>query len=129
MSIPYIGPYYFLAMDGELIAPNALILEEITRPGVAGAAWRIVGQRGRPFRVHTIVDVSTILAAYNLLYNYRGLIGTLNTLIDPLGNTYADCMVLECNTQQPAAFQGGIGGTSGSSSGYLVAADWLLQLT
>ena len=128
MPTPQLGSFYFLTMDGEIITPR-YVIEEITRECVVGSAFRIIGQRGRPFRVQTVIDVADTLSVYNLAYGYSNLIGSLQTLVDCLGNTFPNCMVLEANVRQARAYFGAIGGDTGGGSGYLVPCDWVLQLT
>lgn len=125
--MPSIAGLSMISMQGELSPQRTLDLQEITRPGVDGVAYRAVGLRGRPFRVKTVADCDTPNEAFALVQSYLSLQAQSVTMIDSAGITWADILVLQVMPQQPKRVQGKVGGLSYSSTGWVVSCDWTLQ--
>lgn len=121
--MPSIGAYDFLSLRGDLVPGNAVQVEEITRPGVGGIAYRHTGARGEPFRMVSLVDTATAAAAATLLRNYKALQGYLTTLADDTGQIWTNVMVLRVTPDQPRQV------LAASGIVYLVRCEWALQMT
>lgn len=124
-----IGGYSFITLEGGLNPGSGEQLEEITRPGVDGVAYRRIGRRGVPFRMQSLADVANAANAHSLILNYKALQGGLVTLVDETGQSWFNVMVLRVQCSQPKYVTGMSGGLTGGQTGYLVSADWLLQMT
>lgn len=126
-----LGSFTFDTLESEIVPPNGLVLEDITRPGVEGAAFRVIGQRGRPFRARTRVTVAyDSTTVYNLLVAYRDAIGNTFQLVDPVGITWDNCLVLECMIANPVRVTKILKGAGVTQdNGYMIQVDWLWQLT
>jgi len=128
MASGAISGYSFVTFTGELVPSGGITLEEITRPGVVGVAYRQVGKRGDPFTVQTLVDVASAASAQTLIRGYKALQGTVVPVIDGIGNAWPYVLVMGVRPNQPkyaAAMQGGL---SGSWTGYLIECTWTLQI-
>ena len=129
MTTPYLGTFYFDTMDGDVVPPTGSVVEDITRPGSTGHAFRIIGSsRSHPFMLRTTVLIAlNNVTLANLLNNYRAAIGTSVNLITPQNITWADCVILEC-VPVSRRIKNAIGPNGTQADGYLVAANWTLQI-
>ena len=94
MSNPSIGSYDFITLKyGN--APLGENVEEITRPGVDGIAYRKTGKRAVPFYMTGITTETSKGAVKTLVENYKKLQGTLVTVVDDIGNSWTNVMVLQ----------------------------------
>lgn len=66
----------FISLEGDL-DPDGLMVEEITRPGVAGVAFRELAKRGSPSRLVGTVAVASSTVADLLMTTYKSFQGTL----------------------------------------------------
>ena len=128
MTTPTLGLFTFDIFNGHP-QPPADILEEITRPGVAGVTYRIIGYKGEIFQARSIVAVNNLTTATNLNIEYKAAVGTIKTLIDSQNITWNDLLVLECHIEKPTKFNSAIGNINNLTSGYHVQATWTLQMT
>ena len=125
--MPSIGGYSMLTIRGEFQSLGQTV-EPITRPNIDGEALRIVGQRGQPFVMRSLVDVDDAAAAETEAGIYKGLQGTLVTIVDDHGQTHTNVAVLAVRVMRKRAVKTAAGGLS-TSQGYLVTAIWVLQET
>ena len=123
--MPSIGGNSVLTLRGEF-QTLAQTLEPITRPNIDGVAYRVVGQRGGPFRMLSIVDVDDDAAAEALADTYKALIGTLVTVLDDHGQTHTNIVVLDSRILRKQPVKQAGGGLS-TSQGYLVTTVWTLE--
>jgi hypothetical protein len=123
MAFDAIGSESFLTMEGAMPQPQALEVEELTRPGVRGRAFRQVEYRGEPWPVHTEADVTSAAAASTLISTYKAMQGTIVTVIYR-DRTYSNYLVLDVTAGDVRVMALAVGGLSGG--GYLVSADWTL---
>jgi len=77
---PQIGSQYFVELLGDL-EPQGKTLEEITRAGVDGVAFRELGDRGQKSQLLGAAIVETSAAAKTLLSTYKGMIGSTVSII------------------------------------------------
>ena len=109
--------YGFIAMRGmpQLGGQN---IEEISRPGVDGAAYRLNGMRAEPFEVVGVVDVNDVSAAAVLMSNLHSLQGRIVSYYDGFGD-YFEVMVLRVSRLAQRRLIAAAGGRSVARQLYL----------
>lgn len=114
-----IGIYSFITLEGELDPPQPR-LQDITRPGVDGTAYKLMGTRSNPTQLLSYTTAANAAAAGALLTAYAGLTGSLVTIVHH-GVTYPNMLVISV---QPVfrAFA-----HFGGSSGWIVRAAFTVQ--
>lgn len=122
-----IGGYNVLVVQGPY-QPRGMATERIERPGVDGTAFREKGIRGTPFQITTMVDCDDAPDLAALLLNYAALQGTLVTVVDDLGTSWTNVMVLGVQPVSARAIGTSAGGLS-TSAGTLATVRWTLQAT
>jgi len=119
-----VGSESMVTLDG--VASGATeILENISRPGVDGTAYRKAGAKAREFSMRSVVDVADFAAAEVKLTAYRALVGTYVTVTDSRGVAHDDVLVLSMQPlqiRQTAVLVGGI-----NAGTVLVDAAWRLR--
>ena len=73
-----IGPFRFISLDGELDHTGESIAID-SRPGVYGMEFTLLGEKGQPFSMMSIVDVDDLTQASIQMISYKELI-ELNTV-------------------------------------------------
>lgn len=126
MATPSIDTYEFLSMIGPALGPAAETVEDISRAGLDGHAYRKVGKRSEPVQLMTIKDVLNAAAAKTLIENYLACQGTLADVTDAHGNETTDVCVLRVGDFRVSEFKTGVGMTSDTNT-LLVRALWTLQ--
>lgn len=86
MALNSLGPFNFVSFHQpeDRGAPPPLPaqqLEPIQRPGVNGTGFILQGIKGEPFDMRSAVDMYTVAAAANLLYQYQSYVGTRQILV------------------------------------------------
>lgn len=125
MPIVYdqIGAEVFLTLEGSMPQPQATELEEITRPGVRGRAFRQQEQRGAIWRVRTVVDLLGSAAAVSKVSDYKAMVGTVVT-VKYRGENFATYMVIDVMADDIRVVTTPVGGVTGGT--HLVEASWVL---
>ena len=123
--MPSIGGYTVLFVDGEMHVPGVKV-KDVTRTGQYGTTYLETGYGGAPFEIRTTVDVQTAGAVSTLKASYASLKGLLVTVVDDLGNTYQNYMVLDVQVVSARRVTTMVGGINASPQ-YLVMASWTLQ--
>lgn len=121
-----IGSLNFAIMQG-VLQPTGETVEDITRPGIHGHAFRLHGKRNPPSMVRTFADAADAAAAELLMASYRAAIGTVVTVSDSRESSIENVIVLDCRIVS-ARYSPIVVGGSGNS-GIVVIADWTLQRT
>ena len=122
--------YTFIRLQGSDPEQKGDKLEEITRPGLDGHAFRAIGKRMKPLMLRGTVDVdksSTTVEAR--MATYKGLEGTLLTFTSEAGDAYESLMLLQVthiNTMQLDTMVGGVGGANADT---VLVVEFLLQPT
>jgi len=129
MASPSIGGNNMLDLTGAVVPATGQTVEDITRAGVDGTAYRQIGKRGPPFTMTSLVDVQTTAAAATLDGTYKALQGTLVTVVDCVGNSWSNVAVLDVSPIRIQAVTCATAGKSGANPGCLVSATWTLQCT
>ena len=113
-----IGDYQFITLRGAL-TPGGESLQEITRPGVDGHAWRKAGKRGAVHQLMPIVDVTSAANVATLVTNILALQGADPvTIYDDQGNYLANAKVLLAEHVRTRTVVGASGGVNDGN--YLV---------
>jgi hypothetical protein len=121
------GAFTFITLKGE-IQSVAQTVDDITRPGVDGHAYRQRGKRGRIFEMIGLRDYLTHGAAAAEYVNLMALQGTLVGVTDDRGATAAAVMVLEVERLALEPMIRTVGGLVANST-YLMMTRFLLQST
>jgi hypothetical protein len=126
-----IGDFRFLALLGP-VAPPAMRVEPVARPGIDGAAYWMLGRLGEPFILRSQVDAGDLISAQSLFEQYVLLKGEgPQTLIkDDLDFTAAaspwKVKILEVRLVACRRIAASVGGLNPPSLAMLEA-DWQLQ--
>ncbi len=120
-STQTIGSYSFVSMAGQVGAFSSAI-QDLSRPGVDGHAFRDIGKRGDRFMIQTISTVSSIADAISLVDSYNKLIGTFQ----PVEHGYISILQViihnvKCNIMEISA--------ATNSHSYMVSTMWEMQRT
>ena len=124
------GAQSFIRMGGE-INPLGQTVQRITRAQVDGVAFRKMGKRARPSRLLTMQDIAAGAGAVQTrLALYKTYIGLLATIVDDLGDSTTNVMVINVLPVISAKLTGAVaGGTLAGSGAWLLTAEWIVQLT
>lgn len=127
-SITYNGHIYqFVTLKGHW-KPLAEVLEEITRPGQHGQAYRRTGRRADPYEMIGIVDCNSMVAARLLYVELTSLQGELVDLVDDYGTPVSNVAVLKVERVSQRPILAAVGGVSASKQAILVVR-FVMQLT
>jgi len=126
--MPSIGSIELLTLSGAVNPGTGEQVEEITRPGVDGVAFRRIGKRGIPFRMQSVTDVSSSYNAQNHINACKALQGTVIDIEDATGRTWSNYIVLRAQPTNTQKVTGASGGLT-SSPAYLITIAWTLQAT
>lgn len=124
------APFEFTATAGNP-HPLGSQIEEITRRGVDGAAFRTTGQQARPFQLRThrdITDATLIEATRELYKEYQGRSVTLSLARNGITTTYNYVVVLAVRPLETRTIVNATGGCAPDPNVLLVD-EWDLQLT
>ncbi len=124
-----IGGITLLTLTGGINPGDGEQVEEITRPGVDGIAFRRIGKRGFPFRLQTTLDVESSAQAKAHIISCKSLQGSVVNFTDGVGQTWNNYIVLRVTHTETRRIQTAVGGLSGSNAAYLVSMAWTLQAT
>jgi hypothetical protein len=119
-----IGSLSVLTMHGR-VTPTAPSLEEITRPGVDGHAYKDLGKRAPVSQVVTETDVKDAAGLATHLSSAMGLVGTFVTVEHPTGKTVANVCVLACELAGTKAIGTAVGGVN--TGNIICTLRWTLQ--
>lgn len=126
MANPTVGGITFLRMAGAEALNCGWSVEDITRPGVSGHAYRYLGKRATPVSVICQVDSA---APATLRASCLALKGTLVTVALPEGGSLTSVMVLDVEWQVPAPITKVCGGVVGASATHWCTVQFRLQGT
>jgi hypothetical protein len=121
------GPYTFITLKGE-IQSVARTVDDITRPGVDGHAYRENGKRGRIFEMFGLRDYLNHAAALAEYLNLQALQGQIVAVTDDRGGSAAAVMVLEVERLALEPMIKTAGGLVANST-YLMTTRFLMQNT
>ena len=110
------------------INPYETVLENVTRPGIAGTAFRTDGPRAEPFQMASVLGVANAAGAQNAELAYATAVGNFATLTLDNTGTRTNVMIVAVRDIRIQAAVGGTGFIA-SSVTYTVSAAWTLQYT
>lgn len=125
MPSAQIGGLQFLRIDPVTTAPGEEV-ENITRPGVDGVAYRKLGKRAVGQRLMALVDVADIAARLTLIQSASALRGTLITMYDNFGQAWTKMLVVRAEEHKTEPVRGAIGGIAGTAGTLLVTLEFEL---
>ena len=121
------GAFTFITLKGE-IQSVAQTVDDITRPGADGHAYRERGKRGRIFEMIGIRDYLNHAAAVAEYANLIAIQGQIVGVTDDRGATAAAVMVLEVERLALVPMIRTVGGVVANST-YLMTTRFLMQNT
>ena len=122
-----IGGRSVLRLTGNLEPATGERLQDITRAGVDGVAYRKVGKRAGRTQVTTLVDLGSSSAVNSEMEAYKALQGTLVTVVTESGGTYSNVAVLSVVQLPVQRTLSAVGGINGGT--HLLRCQWVLQMT
>ena len=124
--MPSIGGITVITIKGGLTPPGESV-EEITRPGHDGHAYKRFGERAPRAELTSIRDVDAVAGVAAHILACVALKGTLITVIDDVGVTMNNVMVIEVETVRSREVGTPVGGVTAGN--HLIAMRWLMQMT
>lgn len=119
--------YQFITLKGH-IQPLAMMVQDVTRPGVDGQAYRQEAKRAEKFKLMGIVDCDDMAAAATLLGVMKGLQGSLVDMKDDYGIVKTNVMMLGVTKTDQIPLITAVGGIS-TNKGALLTLEFQMQLT
>lgn len=101
--------------------PGGMMLENITRPGFDGVAFRQLGRRGEPFSLYCLIDEATPTSAANTRQALKDAQGQTVTLTDNFGRVWYDLVLLRMTVIEERAIDGAIGSSGATASTVLLS--------
>src|SRR4051794_8006119 len=101
--------YSFVRLAGK-VQRRGETVEEITRPGTDGQAYRLDGKRSRPSVLVGVVDLVNSSAARTLVSALQALRGTLIEVDDEWDQVNSDVMLLDVEEDGEQAMTKSVGG-------------------
>jgi hypothetical protein len=118
-----IGSQVFFKLEGGIVGPS-VTLQDVTRVGVNGVAFRQTGSRGKPFTLRGVIDVANVGVAEAVRATYESLIGSIVS-ITKSGVTWAEYIVLDVTIENPQPLISAVGGVSAGNA--ILRSNWTLQ--
>ena len=100
-------------------------VEEFSRPGIDGSGFRILAKRAPVSQKQTVAAVATLADANAAADAYDALKGSLVTVVDDLGRTNNNVMVIDVQVGSPRSVLKSVP----TGINYLVDAIWTLKST
>lgn len=135
-SITYEGGVAnFLSLRGSPAGVGQAV-EDLTRPGVNGHAYRKAGRRGAPFVMIGTADCLTAAEAKLILHGVSGVDGLVGkaqgsivSVVDDFARTWANVVLLEVEPLEERKIAGAVGGLNGISGTVLLVVRFVMQMT
>jgi len=118
----------FIALDG-VIDPMSEQLEIITRTAQDGVAFRKMGQRGRPFIIEAMLDLPAGTTNEAQMVTFKALCGQLCTIVDNIGDSYENVMIMDVQPLDSRNITGPTGGVQGASGVRLLTVRFICHVT
>lgn len=122
-----IGAYTVIDVQGGINPGTGDQLEEITRPGVNGVAYRKLGKRGLPFQLRVLVDAANAAGARTKIINFKAMQGTSVTIVDNDGNSWPNAVALNVRHLRTQKIENAVGAVDGGE--YLLSFGITFQMT
>jgi len=118
----------FLLLNG---SPNPLgeRVKDITRPNVDSQAYRRQGKGGNVYQLFSRADADTEADIKTLLETYKTFMGKFVTIVDSLGNTRDNVMILAVNPNKNKTIVGAAGTLVSTLAGAILECTWDCQET
>jgi len=117
----------FVSLKGQ-VQGCEMMLEEITRKGVDGNAFRQLAKHGEPFQLdgrrdcNNNADAGAVFTAMQQAYQ-----GKVVTVVDDLGKTHANLVCLAVNRVDSFTLARAVGGVSTGKGAFLVVSFTLVS--
>jgi hypothetical protein len=108
------GTFPFISISGEF-KRSGQTLEDITRKGTDGQAFRLTGQRGEMFDVEATVDLTDYPTAQSLWDSLIALRGSIVTIVDDFGQSFDQIIVHNVGRPKQRPGLSAVGGVNSNS--------------
>jgi hypothetical protein len=119
--MPSLGSISFITLKGHM-ALGGLQIEDISREGTDGSAYRKRQYRAEPFQMLGFRDCDTLSDAQAKFDSLVDMQGTSVSLTDDYGVTWTKTMVLDVKKVGMGKLVAAVGGVSSSKGAYLAVA-------
>ena len=123
-----IGPYSVFSIRDPL--PRAhLVMEDITRPGVAGKAFQVTGLHGSAQTIEVFSPIGSVnvgLVANGLMTAFTNLEGSVVTIVDDFGQSRGNFMVKAVDEVRKDVFSSATELSASAVYGWLVTS-WTIE--
>lgn len=119
MPVAKVGTLQFTRVD---IAPNVPEenVEEITRQGVDGVAYRKIGKRSETLTVRAVKDVTSATQRTTLLNTAAKMRGTLVSIYDEYSTEWKNMLVQRAHEGESHPIRSAVGGINGVNATIIV---------
>jgi hypothetical protein len=123
---PKIDAVEFISITGQVQKP-ALMIEDLSRVGVDGSAYRKLQKTGKPFEMTGLRDCLTFTDAATQVATLRDKIGTQVTLIDNYGAS-TQAMLLDVTVLDQKKMIAAGGGVNAANATTLLTVGFRFQI-
>lgn len=123
-----IGAYTFKSVSG-IVEPAGMQLQDISRPGTDGSAWREEGTKAPLCRLETMSDHEDIADSQAAFAGYKMMEGQLVAVLTTAGDAYVNVLIhsVRAIRRKPVgAIVGGLNVSNGDE-GVIQTAEWTVQ--
>jgi len=121
-----IGGYYMISLSHRP-QPMGETVREITRPEADGQAYAKQGLRAEATLAYAATDCASAAAARTEMAAYAAMRGALVTVVDDLGESYTNVLVVDVRERGRKVVCTAVGGVRAGT--VLLLTDWVLQAT
>jgi hypothetical protein len=118
--------FQWISLRGE-VEPLSMLLEDVSRPGVDGHAYRQEGRRGRIFQMLGTADCATLALASAAHATLKARVGNAAAVVDDYGVMTTDLMLLDAERLRISPIAGVVGGLLGGGGQALLRVRLVLQ--
>jgi hypothetical protein len=121
--IQSIGAFSFISLQGEYDWEQQRIAID-DRPGVEGMEFTLLGVKGQPFVMVSLVDVDSFAAGKQLIEDYKDLVAGNPVTVWKNSEVYVSAKVLNVTPLRLAKIQSAAGNKRSTSAGAILECRW-----
>jgi hypothetical protein len=118
-----IGAFSFISLEGEYDWEEQQIAID-SRPGVEGMEFTLLGVKGQPFAMISLVDVNSLADGKSLIEDYKDLVAGNPVSVWKNGEVYVSAKVLKVTPLRLAKIQTAVGNKRSSIAGAILECRW-----
>lgn len=118
-----ISQFSFVSLEGEYDWEEQQIVAD-SRPGVTGMEFTLLGVKGQPFVMVSLVDVDSLGAGKSLIEDYKALVAADPVTVFKNGEIYVSAKVLKVTPLRLAKIQTAVGNKKSVSAGAILECRW-----